>query len=99
MELTSAIIGPVVTEKAEVLKSVSKYLIQVHPHATKIDVKNALRKFYDVDVESVRVMNTVPKRRMIGAGKVMEKRHRSKRMIVTLAKKSKPLDLATFKAA
>ena len=99
MELSSVILGPVATEKAELLKAYNTYTIRVHPHATKVDVKNALRRLYDVQVESIRVLNAVPKFRNLGAGRIMEKRHRSKRMIVRLAKKSKSLDLSVIKAA
>ncbi len=99
MHLSSVIIGPVVTEKAERLKLALTYVIRVKPEATKIDVKNALTKYYDVEVSSVRVLRTVPKTRIVGQGQVMEKRHRQKRMIVHLTKKSKPLDLANFQLA
>ena len=99
MELSRVILGPVVTEKAERQKVMNIYTIRVAPAATKIDVKNALRKYYDVEVESVRVLVTRPKARNLGAGRSMEKRHRSKHMLVRLGKKSKALDLATFKAA
>lgn len=99
MELNRIIIGPVMTEKAEVQKTAGIYTIRVHPNATKVDVKNALRKFYDVDVASVRTLNTVPKTRQLSPHSVMEKRHRQKRMIVRLSKKSKPLDLAAFKTS
>ena len=99
MHLSSVIIGPVVTEKAERLKLDHTYVIRVKPEATKIDVKNALRKYYDVEVASIRVLRTVPKTRIVGQGTVMEKRHRQKRMIVRLTKKSKALDLANFLAA
>lgn len=99
MELSSVIIGPIVTEKAERLKTQQTYVLRVRPEATKIDVKNALRKFYDVDVASVRVLRTSPKRRIVGQGTFMEKRHRQKRMIVRLTKKSKALDLTTFRTA
>lgn len=99
MELANIILGPVVTEKAERLKAQHTYTLRVANGATKIDVKNALRKYYDVEVESVRVLNTVAKRRVIGAGKVMEKRHRNKHMIVRLSKKSRTLDLAAFKTS
>ncbi len=99
MELARVIMGPVVTEKAEVQRAAGIYTIRVHPHATKVDVKNALRKFYDVEAISVRVHNTVPKRRAISQHASMEKRHRTKRMIIRLSKKSKPLDLASFKTA
>lgn len=99
MDLSSIIIGPVVTEKAEAMKTKGTYVLHVHPSATKIDVKNALRRFWDIDVASVRVMRIQPKSRVIGPGKVMEKRHRSKRMIVTLAKKSKALDITAFRTS
>ncbi len=99
MHLSSVIIGPIVTEKAEKLKLERKYVIRVKPEATKIDVKNALKKHYDIEIDSVRVLRTVPKTRIVGQGKIMEKRHRQKRMIVTLTKKSRPLDLANFQLA
>ncbi len=99
MHLSSVIIGPVVTEKAERLKTEGTYTLKVNQAATKIDVKNALRKYYDVEVASVRVLRTRPKTRIVGQGTVMEKRHRSKRMIVRLTKKSKALDLTTLRTA
>jgi large subunit ribosomal protein L23 len=99
MDLSHVIIGPVVTEKAERLKTTQTYVLKVRQEATKVDVKNALRRFYDVDVASVRVLRTTPKRRIVGQGTIMEKRHRSKRMIVRLAPKSKALDLSTFRTA
>lgn len=99
MDLSSVILGPIVTEKAEKLKQANAYVLRVHPHATKVDVKNALKRFYDTSVKSVRVLNTVPKSRHIGGNRYMEKRHRAKRMIVTLGAKSKALDLAKFQVS
>ena len=68
------------------------------PEATKVDLKNALKKFYDVEIQSVRVLRVRPKTRVISGSRTMTKRKRAKRMIVTLAPKSKPLDVSTFKA-
>lgn len=99
MQTSSVIIAPVVTEKAERLKATGTYVVKVHNDATKIEVKNAFRKYFDVEVASIRVLRTVPKRRIIGQGTVMEKRHRSKRMIVRLAKGSKTLDFTSFRTA
>ena len=97
MDLASLIIGPVVTEKAERLKAEQKtYTILVAPRATKISVKNALELFYNVSVQSVRIVHTHAKHRTIGAGAMMEKRHAAKKALVTLEKDSKPLDLAAF---
>lgn len=99
MELTRIILGPVTTEKSELQKEKRTYTLRVAPEATKIDVKNALRKYYDVDAVSVRVMRIGPKKRVIGAGKVMVKRKPWKKMLVTLSSKSKALDLVQFKSA
>ena len=99
MELSQVIIGQVVTEKSERLKMQTRktYTLVVSPLATKIDVKNALKKFYDIDAETVRIIRTRPKTRAFGRGKTMEKRHRSKKALVTLGAKSKALDIASFK--
>ncbi len=98
MDLTRVIISPVITEKAERLKATpgaKVYTMIVAKFATKIDVRNALKRFYDVDVKHVRVSRVQPKTRMVGAG-TMEKRHTMKKVMVTLTKDSKALDLAAF---
>jgi large subunit ribosomal protein L23 len=99
MDLTRVILGPVTTEKSELLKGVRTYTLRVSPLATKVDVRNALKRYYDVEVTSIRVMRTRPKQRMVGNDRIVTKRHRQKRMMVTLSKESKTLDLAQFKAA
>ncbi len=99
MDLSTIILGPVVTEKAEAGKTGNVYVIRVAPRATKIDVKRALKRFYDADVESIRVLNTVRKFKNLGTGTIMEKRHRSKRMIVRLSAKSKALDLSNLETS
>ncbi len=100
MDLTSVIVGPVVTEKAERLKAQPRhtYTLIVSPRANKVAVKNALRRFYGVEVESVRILKVQPKTRQLGGGTVMEKRHSAKKAIVTLTPSSKALDLAAFQA-
>ena len=97
MELSNVIIGQVMTEKAEALKGAKTYTLHITQHATKVDVKNALKKYYDVEVVSVRIILTRPKTRQMGGRGTMEKRHRMKKALITLSKKSKTLDLATFK--
>jgi large subunit ribosomal protein L23 len=101
MELSNVIKGHIVTEKAERQKTSARtYTLVIDQGATKIDVKKALKKFYDVEVESVRVHLVRPKTRTFGTkGAQMEKRHRSKRAMVTLSTKSKTLDLSTLKTA
>lgn len=99
MDLSLLILGPIVTEKTERLKMARTYTIKVRNEATKVDVKNALTKFYGVSVASVRVLRTTTKRRATGAGKFMTKRHPSKRMLVTLTEKSSALDFSKFKVS
>src|SRR5438874_1391692 len=100
MDLTHVIIGPVVTEKSERLKAgvtgksgktTHTYTLQVHHGATKVDIGRALEKFYDIKVRKVRILWVRPKVRQLGAGGVMEKRHLSKRALVTLTESSKAL--------
>jgi ribosomal protein L23 len=96
MDLSRVILGSVVTEKSERLKTERSYTLRVSPAATKIDVMNALKEFYDVEPTSVRVMRTPGKTRLVGRGKLFTKRHSTKKMIVTLASDSKALDLTHF---
>lgn len=97
MDLSRVILGPVVTEKAERLKAERKtYTIRVAPAATKIEVQKALKEFYDIDIVRIRVIRTRGKMRILGQGKVMEKRHPTKKMMVTLTSGSKALDLTAF---
>lgn len=96
MDLTHVILGEVVTEKAERLKLKKVATLRVHPQATKVDIANALRLHFGVQPASVRIMNVRSKRRLAGRGRSVEKRRASKRALVTLAAKSKALDLTKF---
>lgn len=100
MQLSRIIKGQIVTEKAERQKATSRtYTLRVDPQSTKVDVARALETYFDVKVQSVRMQWLRPKARALGGNRVLTKRHRSKRAIVTLDKKSKALDLSTFKAS
>ncbi|MEK7590774.1 MAG: 50S ribosomal protein L23 [Patescibacteria group bacterium] len=101
MDLSRVIVGPIVTEKSERLKAGTHrtYTMHIASEATKVDVKNALKRHYELDVTSVRVIWVRAKTRAIGHGAEMEKRHRYKKALVTAAAKSKPLDLASFKSS
>jgi len=99
MELSQVVIGPIVTEKAERMKGLCRtFTIRVAPKSTKVDIRNALTKYYDVEVTSVRTMRMPTKTRAVGRGKVITKRKPFKKVMVTLSQKSKPLDIASFKA-
>lgn len=96
MNLTQVIQGDIVTEKAERLKGQKVHTLKVHPKATKIDVGNALRRYYGVEPAAVRIVKVRAKTRTVGRGKSIQKRDASKRALVTLSAKSKSLDLSNF---
>lgn len=96
MDLKRVIVGPIQTEKSERAKEARTYTLRIHPHATKVDVRGAIKHFYGIEVKSVRVMRVRPKYRAIGAGRSITKRHGAKKALITLAAKSKPIDFAKF---
>lgn len=57
MEPTNVIIKPLVTEKGTHLQQTrNAYTFEVHPDATKPQIKSAVEKLYDVRVRDVRTM-------------------------------------------
>ena len=102
MELSRVIVGPLVTEKSERLKAPKSggrtYTLQIAPTATKVEVKQALKRFFDVDASSVRVMRVRAKSRIFGRAQTLEKRHPHRKALVTITKESKALDLASFRS-
>ena len=99
MDLSHVIIGPVTTEKSERLKGQQIYTLRVHSKATKIDVKGAIRRYFDCTVTGVRISWVGGKTRIVGRNRSMQKRSPYKKALVTLAPKSKTLDLASFKTS
>jgi large subunit ribosomal protein L23 len=53
---------PVITEKSANAGTVdSTVVFEVHPQATKTEIKNAVEKVFEVEVKSVRTVNTAGK--------------------------------------
>ena len=62
MEYNNTIIRPLFTEKMTQLEDVErKYAFQVISKANKIDIKNAVEKKFDVEVQKVATMNRLGK--------------------------------------
>ena len=78
MEFTDILIEPVITEKANALREENKYVFIVRPDASKIQIKEAVRKLFNVKVLSCTTINV--------AGKV--KRHRGNKGITASYKKA-----------
>ncbi len=58
---------PRITEKTALSGSESNsFVFQVHPEATKMEIKNAVEKIFDVKVVSVRTLNYIGKIKRVG---------------------------------
>jgi large subunit ribosomal protein L23 len=66
----SVLIEPVLSEKANILREEGKYVFKVDPRATKIDIKEAVRRLFNVHPVSCTVMRVggKPKRQRNRAG-------------------------------
>lgn len=86
------LIKPVITEKMTLLQEQkNQYSFEVAITASKVDVKNAIQKKFNVKVDSVRTVTTKGKRKsqFTKRGKYEGFRATKKRAIVTLAKDNK----------
>ena len=91
MEYNNTIIRPLFTEKMTQLEDIErKYAFQVISKANKIDIKNAVEKKFDVEVQKVATMNRLGKTKdmtMKSGGRTIRtsgKRSNWKKAIVTL---------------
>ena len=49
--------APLISEKTALMSAVNQYAFEVASHATKADVKQAVEKLFDVNVENVNIVN------------------------------------------
>ena len=75
--------APVVTEKSQAAKEQGKYTFKVDPKATKLEIKEAVEKIFNVKVKAIRTINVKVKKRRVGRYTGLT--NRSKKAIVTLA--------------
>lgn len=80
----NVILEPVYSEKATVLNEQSKYTFKVAKSATKLDVKNAIEKIFEVKVLDVNIINTKGKVKVFKG--VKGNRSGYKKAIVSLEK-------------
>jgi large subunit ribosomal protein L23 len=97
MNLHQVILKPVVTEKSSSAAAAGKYTFVVNKKATKIDVKNAIRTLYGVNVTKVNIIQTPRKIRLVGRGREIEKRQAVKKATITLTAGSK-IDVYKFQS-
>lgn len=87
MKALHAIISPIVTEKATKLAESMTYLFYVHPKATKIDIKRAIKEIYGHDVAKVRSIVTPGKTKLYRRSLVNKKNEMKKVMVVMKGRK------------
>jgi large subunit ribosomal protein L23 len=83
VRIEDVLIGPIQTEKTVGL--VGKVAFKVHRNASKLDIKKALKEFFQVEAIKVNITNLGKKTRMYGRrGMEMVKRKAFKKAIITL---------------
>ena len=60
------IIAPIITEKSNDGLNEGKYTFEVNPKATKIDIKNAVEKLFEVKVLNVNTVTVKGKEKRVG---------------------------------
>jgi len=66
MDLEDVLLEPVVTEKSVLEQEKNNhYTFRVHPDSNKIEIREAVKKQFDVDVESVQTQNVRGKSRRV----------------------------------
>ena len=67
MHIFAILKRPVITEKATDMQDQGKYTFEVAPQATKLQIKEAVEKAFDVRVVKVNTMNVHGKTKRLGA--------------------------------
>lgn len=94
MNAYDIIVKPVLTEKSYADIANKKYTFIVSKDATKVDVKNAVKEIFKVEVDKVNTINVKPKTKTQNtkSGRTVGKTTAYKKAIVTLTQDSKPIE-------
>ncbi len=83
MDMRQVIVRPLVTEKSSALYQLQKaYTFEVHPQASKHQIREALEQLFDVKVTNVRTMQV--RRNAVARGRTRGTTARWKKAVVTL---------------
>lgn len=97
MKEFKTLLKPVVTEKATDLAGKGKYMFFAAKDATKVDVKKAVKKIYGANIKKVGVIRTHSKKRLMAKRRELIKKEEAKKVIVTLKKGEKAIDINKIK--
>jgi len=84
MDIYQVLKRPILTEKTDAQRDEKQYVFEVARRATKLQIKEAVEKIFDVQVVAVNTMVMKPKLRRMGR-KTITTRPAWKRAVVTLA--------------
>lgn len=84
IEINRILKEPHVSEKSTQLSDDNKYTFNVYPRANKIQIKDAVRNLYGVEIKEVNIINIKAKKRSLQGRE--GKKHGYKKAIVTLEK-------------
>jgi large subunit ribosomal protein L23 len=82
---------PWITEKSGMMSTKGQYVFIVQEHATKPEIKKAVKEIYKVDVVSVNVVNRPAKRKRFG-GRLKGSQQGYRKAMVTL-KEGQKIDI------
>jgi large subunit ribosomal protein L23 len=84
MKPTEVVQGPIVTEKGTLVSELgNQVVLKVHPHANKVEIRQAVEQLFGVKVEGVRTSRVLGKSRRVG--RHVGRRPTWKKAYVTLA--------------
>ena len=84
MKATEVVQGPIVTEKGTLVSELgNQVVLRVHPHANKVEIRQAVEQLFGVKVEGVRTSRVLGKTRRVGRN--VGRRPTWKKAYVTLA--------------
>jgi len=84
MDVYEIIVRPLETEKAYIQREMGQYVFIVNRNANKIQISRAVEEIYDVNVQSVNVMNMPAKINRTRGRRPVRRRAPWKKAIVTL---------------
>ena len=85
MDIYEVIVRPLETEKAYVQRELGQYVFMVNRKANKAQISHAVKEIYNVNVQSVNVMNMPAKINRTRGRRTVIRRSPWKKAIVTLA--------------
>ncbi len=65
-DANSVLLAPHIAEKPTILAEKNQYVFKVYPRSNKVEIKKAVEKVYNVNVESVKIIKVPRKRRRVG---------------------------------